>query len=535
MTGLPFIVGGPLGLLIAIFLSFWVSSQSVLHTVTIHVETQWKTGESLAIRAQWVSERPTAITGSGGEAWVEQGAARHALVTFSATPRDGLVQGTFAVPSLQPGPAELHVRLVADGIETREEVIPVAIVEQRAARTPVPLLVRSHLQHGDDTDPQPQGVRIDVIPAGRWITQFENRVYVRVLHPDGRPYEGLVEVFLASGEFMGHGKAAEPVQLAASPMPRWGWFSLEGLLTSEVVRLEVRVMDANKPGHVLHRRRVYLVTHAGGVRVDASPEHARPGPIDLEVKAYGFSRTRPVFVDVHAPDGAWIGTIEPPFVGAEPPRPWVGELEQSGLLQFEAYHFTNAPGASTAFRRVLLEDADPASSKSLEGLLSSYRTALSLRRADRDYDAKIEGQYLDWIATNVREPDDVARTRTYLLDTLPAALFGPPTALVTREQDHETMLALKRRWTLGIRWFLLGGGALFLALMTTMMMLDHMRALRTTTEAMQTLDLVDEASAGQELRRAARSSLVRGLIMVAIIAGGLVLTIFVLENLFWVR
>lgn len=533
---LAFVIVGPLGLLAAIFLSLWVSAAGVRFSLVAHVETQWIAGESLAVRAQWVSELPVEIEGAAGEAWVEQQGRRYALAQMRAATKTGLVQANFVVPALAQGPAQLHLELRAEGIDAREEVLPIEVVSRRSVRPSKPMLVGSNLQHGDDSEPQPAGMRIDVLPAGRWLAQFENTVYVRVLRPDGRPYRGTVEVWLASGEFMGKSaRLGEPVLLARGETHALGVLPLEGLLTSEVVRLQVHVVDPSDPSRVLHRRRVYLVTHSGGVRVETSTNVLTPGDVAFDVHGYGFSRSRPVFVDIHGPDGAWIGTIDPPFVGAEPPRPWAAGGVGPGLLQLEAYHFTNAPGSSTALARVLVDPTPSFQPASLERLLAEHRARLDDARLDRTYDRAIEAKYLDVFAESIRTAEDVVFARELLLGTLPNAVIGPPLALATRQRDAAEVAAFKERWKLGIRWFLLGGGGVFLLAMMVFLMRDHVRALRVTARAMERLEMMDAAAAQDELRRAARAGLVRGLIMTAIVAGGLVLTIVVLEKLFGAR
>jgi len=546
-VGPAFIYGGPAGLLVAIVLSLWVSYLHTRFTVAVHVETAWVSGESLAFRAQWLAERPTPIEGARASLWVSQGDRRLDLGDVRSTPRDGLVQGTFVVPKLAEGAAELHLRLSAEGIDTREEVIPVNVVRTRPVQTPTPLVSGSNLQHGDDSEPQPPGIRIDVRPAGRWLTQFTNTAYVRVMSPEGAPYQGPVEVLLASGEFMGkRGKSEDPASLVRGTTDALGLLDLTGPLTSEVVRLEVRVLEREDPKQIRFRRRVYLVTHAGGVQVETGSNMVAPGPVALEVRGQSFSRKRPVFVDVHGPDGAWMGTLEPPFVGAEPPRPWNAEAVPEGLLQFEAYHFTNSPGASTAVARVLVDAADPRSHASLEPLFAAHRDALALARVDATYDSKVEALYLAHLGQRTWSGPEIARAREFLLETLPVGVYGPPSALMTRERDHAEMAAFKARWTMGLRWFLLGGGALFLAAMTAVMVANHARAARATLAVLETsgeptgpdAPEAPEAPEAMDPRRAARvaarAALARGFGIIAIMAGGLVLTAVMLESLLWV-
>src|SRR5690606_29731424 len=107
-----------------------------------------------------------------------------------------------------------------------------------------------------------------------------------------------------------------------------------------------------------------------------------------------------------------------------------------GLVQLEAYHFTNAPGESTAIARLQVVDEDPEDPASLRPLLAAHREALSVPRVERDFDPALERAYLDFIEKAASTGDVVQRARRFLLGTLPVAVYGPPTALVTREREH---------------------------------------------------------------------------------------------------
>jgi NDP-sugar pyrophosphorylase family protein len=295
----------------------------------------------------------------------------------------------------------------------------------------------STLQHGDDSDPQLEPIRIDIRPDGRVSSEFENAFYVRVLHPDGRPYAAEVEVLLVDGT-LGEkkGDPDAPVRLLRRPTDALGIVTVRGRLGSEVLRLEARVLDpSSRPSGadedtVRFKRRMRFVSFAGAVMVSASTRVVQPDA-ELEVLAHGLSSRRPVFVDVYDADGAWIDTAVPPFFGVEEPRRWrFGDLRE-GVLQLEAYSFAHDPGESTALARVQIVAGDPERVESLRPLVALHRTQLHVPRVELDWSSELDRAYLGWLETAVLAPADVRRARAWLLGTLPVSVYGPPLALQT--------------------------------------------------------------------------------------------------------
>ena len=129
-----------------------------------------------------------------------------------------------------------------------------------------------------------------------------------------------------------------------------------------------------------------------------------------------------------------------------------------------------------------------------------------------------------------------------MLGSLEAVVHGPPQALNTRSREDETLSEFKRRWTLGTRWFLLGGGSLFILVMAAMVWRNQRRLEVQTSSA---LGLVagspDSALADQEtladqslsIARSRRELLVRGLFTIALMVAALLLTVAMLESLVW--
>jgi hypothetical protein len=57
---------------------------------------------------------------------------------------------------------------------------------------------------------------------------------------------------------------------------------------------------------------------------------------------------------------------------------------------------------------------------------------------------------------------EVPLARAWLLGTLPVEVLGPPLALATLAREQADLAARKLSWAAGLRWFLLGGGGVFL-------------------------------------------------------------------------
>ena len=82
---------------------------------------------------------------------------------------------------------------------------------------------------------------------------------------------------------------------------------------------------------------------------------ARALAISERAAARALRAKKPVFVDLHGPDGAWVDTLAP-VTGPEPPREWSTAGLSPGFLQIEAYQFTTSPGESAALARVQITD-----------------------------------------------------------------------------------------------------------------------------------------------------------------------------------
>ena len=99
-----------------------------------------------------------------------------------------------------PGPAEL-VLAVRGGNQEFTEVVPIEVTPAREAKRGTLTISTSVKNWTDDTEPQPEQLRIALRPLGRLAAGFENTLLVRVTYPTGNPYVGPIEVHLLDGEF----------------------------------------------------------------------------------------------------------------------------------------------------------------------------------------------------------------------------------------------------------------------------------------------------------------------------------------------
>jgi hypothetical protein len=567
------IVAGPIGLACAVVLSMWSSSQKIPHSVDVQVDSTWKAGERLALRTQVFGGdlRPMERAIEVSTSLVDGQGTQHELGTLTEV-GTGLAQGEIEVPALAPGPAELHVHYRPEGRDAFEEVVPIEVVADRPASVGEQVIAASMLQWGDDSDPQPADLRIDLRFAGRVVAGFRNQVFVRITDVQGKPWApkdrpATVQVRLISGEWSGvKGKSDDPPIVHEGPLDRLGLADFAGVLTSDVVRFEVRlpaadpvpvpappvdappvdappVVDAPPsapppPSFGGPKRAMRFVSHAGTVHVLASTEFARPGDT-LKLGVEAISGRKPVFVDVHAPDGSWIASFTPPLTVPQE-REWtIPESIGEGLLQLEGYQSVTSPEDSAAIARVQISGGDRGDRRLLEPLIARQREQLSLPRTDKQFDVARERVYLDALAQAKLDPREVMRARSFLLGSLEPVVHGPPVALDTRLREEETLATFKANWTLAIRWFVFAGGGAFILLLAGLVW-RHQKQFEVQSNRALGMDgdrskLDDETFADQTLAlaRARQQILVRGVVIIALWCAMLIVTIMMLESLVW--
>jgi len=553
-----------------------ISGWHVEHSAIVQVDTLWRPGEHIALRAHVQTGEGIGIPGATTQASLVRGDQSVMLAELADVTGHGSAQGTLEVPAWAPGPAEL-VLTIAGGNQKFTERVPVRLDPAPEARRGTVTVSSSIKNWADDTEPQPEKLRIALRPLGRLAAGFENTLLVRVTDPEGKPYVGPAEVRLVDGEFgaLRANSDAPPVVFHGDTDPQ-GLLRFDGELSTDVVRFEVRVAApaqtpcskcaatatdvkrvtgvAASPGttattagattagattagattaELLGTRKFRLVSFAGAVRVTAEPLALRVGPSlasKLEIKARALRAKKAVFIDVHGPDGAWIDTLSP-VTGPEPPRAWSATGLAPGFLQIEAYQFTTSPGESAALARVQLTDVDPDSDAALAPLFVAQRGLLAIGRVEKGFDRELEGKYLDAIEKAEVAAVDVPLARAWLLGTLPVEVLGPPLALSTLPREQAELSARKRSWATGLRWFLLGGGGVFLLVTLLLIVLSHRRAAGKLAREIHGEGAT--AAIAREIAQAQRTVLLRAVALVVTMACGLVLTVVVLDKLLW--
>jgi len=521
------------GMAVVILVSLWVAGWGVQQALIAQVEGEWEVGESLALRVLHIDGARQPRVGSTMRAEVVQGELRVPLGEFSDSAEFGVVQGRLVVPQLAPGPASLELELEGAGVPTLRETVDVSIVDHRPPRRGDLTISTSHLNWGDNTQAQPEGMSIVVRPERRLLAGFDNTLMLRVSDTDGYPIQATVEVALIGGEFMGQrGSNVKPPLLTVQETDRLGLIMLSGPFTSDIIELDVRVVEPGavftEEGRVLGSRRFRMVSFSGAVRLEGDPLAIRLGePASIAVR--GLRRKRPIYIDIHGPDGAWIDTLDP-VVGPQPPRTWLTAGVEPAFLQAEAYYYTNNPGESAEILRLQVTQGDPGSAQSLDPVLAQYRELLSEHRVERAFDREGEASYLAYLERTELGAEEVGAARRFLLGTLPVQVLGPPLAMSTLSRDIDAMVVRKQAWYMGLRIGLLGGGGIFLLLLALLIL---RRSGSTAKATAQVLGGVDDPEIDAVVAAARRAAVVRMWAVVVVMGLGLVLVEVALDRIVW--
>ena len=558
------VIGAPAGLAFAILASLMISGWRVQHAAIVQVDTLWQPGDRAALRVHVQAGDGSGIAGAKVRASLTRGAQSIALAELTEVTDKGSLQATVTAPDWPAGDAALVLEIDAPGAEFRE-VVPIRLDAGGAGRRGTVTVSSSIKNWADDTEPQPEALRIALRPVGRLAAGFENTLLVRVTDPEGRPHVGPVEVRVLDGEFVLRGGSERAALIGMTDAQ--GLLRFDGQLNTDVVRFEVRVgkpevaeadakvvkaegakkvvkaegaVEAKDAGaveaveaEVLGARKFRLVSFAGAVRVTAEPLALRVGAGlegSLEITARALRARKAVFIDVHGPGGRWIDTLTP-VTGPEPPRAWSTAGLGPGFLQIEAYQFTTSPGESAALARVQLTSEEPDTDAALAPLFAEQRALLEVGRVEKGFDRALEAKYLDAIEGAEIARAEVPLARAWLLGTLPVEVLGPPLALTTLPREQADLVARRQRWASGLRWFLLGGGGLFLLTTLLLIVVSHRRAAARLTGEIHGEGAT--AAIAREIAQAQRAVLLRALALVVTMALGLVLTVVVLDKLLW--
>jgi len=587
------VICAPLGLALAILASFMIAGWHVTHSAIVQVETRWRPDEALALRVHVADADNAGIAGASVRASLRRGEQSVPLTELRDVSGNGATQGTLKAPAWAPGPAELVLEIRGGGQEF-SEVVPIELAPTREAKRGTLTISTSVKNWTDDTEPQPEHLRIALRPLGRLAAGFENTLLVRVTDPEGRPFVGPVEVYLLDGELgADKGSRDAPRRIVQGSTDASGLLRFDGQLSTDVLRLEVRVpgplpvpsdmsarpepcgkcgtgttavgaatagttaatgpvtaagavasavpgtetagtvpapMPGTAPVPVLLGARKFRLVSFAGA-VRVSAEPLAIGPGGtLAIAARGLRSKQSVFVDLHGPDGGWIDTLDP-VTGPEPPRAWTVGALGPGFLQIEAYQFTTSPGESTALTRVQITEGEPNSDAALAPLFVQQRALLELGRVEKGFDRELERKYLDALERAEVAAADVPLARAWLLGTLPIEVLGPPVAMTTLAREQADVVARRLTWVTGLRWFILGGGGLFLLLTLLLIVYSHRQGAARLSREIHGKDAT--ATIAHEIAAAQRAVLLRAVALVVTMGLGLVLTVVVLDKLLW--
>lgn len=587
------IIGGPLGLAIVITLSLWVTQLHLQRSIVLQVHQTWRPGEQLAVRAQLLDHDQRSIEAAQAElSWLDDAGTSHPLTDLEVVPGNGVFQGRFHVPAELPEAITLELRFTEPSRDPVIERVPITVSPTRNEIAARHTVAATTLQWADDTDAQTKPLHIDLLPDGRMLAAFDNAFFVRVSDEQAVPRAVPVRVSLVSGEFAGYvGDERSPPVVFRGTTDRLGLARFAGMLASEVVRFEVTVGDAalvendpsrtstippttksgaapsndkaptnNEPKSATESgqaevtqestspddaeskaepkssRRFRFVSYAGGVRLATAPLVAQPGTT-VDVTVHSLRKGRRVHIDVHTLDGTWADTAAPDST-EQRETSWefvIPDAMPPGVVQLEAYPYTNAPGESSALGRIQVVAANDFD-HGIGELVERQLARLDVPRINKYFDRKHERKWLDNFATYLGPtPSDIEleSARRWLIGTLPVELYGPPLALSTRDRELSAIAERKRTWTIALRWALLGGGGLFIALAGFAVSRVHASTTAAIDAELTDAGWSEEAIA--EHQHSKRALMFRGFLLIVILVASLVLSLVLLESLVWVH
>jgi hypothetical protein len=233
------IIGAPLGLLFAILASLMISGWKVTHSAIVQVERVWQPRESLALRVHVLDGNGEGVADSQVAARLVRGDQVAELGTLKDVTGGGATQAGVQVPDWPPGPAQLQLDIEGPRRSFRE-VVDVELAASRAAIKGTLTVSTSMKNWADDTEPQPDKLRIALRPLGRLAAGFDNTLLVRVTDPAGKPHQGKTKVRLLDGEWGAH-RGGGAALVADESTDAQGLLRFDGLLATDVIRFEVEV------------------------------------------------------------------------------------------------------------------------------------------------------------------------------------------------------------------------------------------------------------------------------------------------------
>jgi hypothetical protein len=173
----------------------------------------------------------------------------------------------------------------------------------------------------------------------------------------------------------------------------------------------------------------------------------------------------------------------------------------------------------------------PDSDRDLKSLASLQRANLHHGRVERDFDPAKEAVWLDAIESAPMSDEVRDSAEAWLIGTLPVEVYGPPLLLSTRAREEAQLEMTRGHWIVGLRWFLLGGGTLFLLILGRSFAREHARISTATRAALVVPDADQEDL--RSVTQVGRDLWIRAVLTVVFVAVSLSLTAYLMEKLLW--
>lgn len=540
-----FPLSAALGVGLGLFVSLWVGAWKLERSVVVYAEPIATAGGAYPVRVELRDGEQEPLEVARVEVRVES-PGEPAVHLGDLPPLGAGFPGTFGATLQFPEWAERDGTLVviahqdAEG-ETRWEA-PVKVRTSREPSVPEVLSNESKLALTDDSDPQPEAVKIDVRAMGQMMAPFTNVFMVRVTDPEGRPIARSVKVSVVSGVFAGTSASVEaPLIVYEGETDVAGLARFKGRVESEVVRFKVEftgvvdeveggvdkaVEGKTKPAgnaDASTTRIVRLVGFPGAAKLRVAGPLAlvHGASVRLQLALIGL---RGMVIDVHDATGTWIDTIVQPK-GGSLSHEWQIPLElPEGIVTFEAYRRSTSHRAG-AMVALVYTGATSATEEALERALRRHVEAAT--RASSSIPAEERSREVGWLASLADLADARGgQLRTmWMLGTMPRAAYGAPVALRSLSDDEAALQARKNEIHGYVRSYLIVGGIAYMLLFAGSLLLDaKLRSVGLTGAEVGAL----REAAASPMEVAARFA-----VMLMLVAGTLALIIALFDNLIW--
>ncbi len=544
--GRLFPLAAALGVGFGLFVSLWVGAWEIERSVVVYAESVAVRGAPYPVRVESQDAHGEAVAIERVELSYEPDegpVVRLGELSPLGAGFRGIHGATLRFPGAGEGEGTLVVRVHQAGHETTRWTIPVAVRGSRRARAPARLNNESKLALIDDSDPQPDALKIDVEVMGQMLAPFTNVFMVRLTDADGRPLRRAVKVSLASGMFGAlQGSHDAPPVVFEGSTDGDGLARFKGRVQTEVIRLKVDVAGAQEEGVDVSTvagdgsagatmdsagdpvtRVVRLVGYPGAVKLTvAQPTVVTVGAtVELRLAQIG---ARGSLIDVHDATGAWIDTLTH-TEGSDLVHRWtVSPGTPAGLVSLEAYRRSSSFRAGAMVELLFVGGAGASRAARERALLHKVREATS-SSSSAEEDTARQLRWLSALEETATTPGRGGLRLEWLMGTMDRAAYGAPVALRSLPLDTDALRARKHEIHGYVRSYLVVGGILYVLLFAGWLLLES---------RLQRVGLTgEEAGVLRDAAPSKAEGAARFALMILMVGGTLALIIALFDNLIW--